>query len=191
VQRERVAMKLYTKHGDDGSTGLIGGTRVPKNDPRVAAYGEVDETNAAIGMVIAGCNDGETAATLRRIQAELFVLGAELATPAGQQPGFRVGESHVTQLEQWIDAASAEVAPLRNFILPGGTTTAAGFHLARTVCRRAERAVVALAQQQPVRQWAIVYLNRLSDLLFALARQANKRSGVEDIPWHPPKEPPV
>lgn len=181
-------MKLYTKHGDDGSTGLIGGTRVPKNNPRVAAYGDVDETNAAIGIVLAGCNDDQTVATLRRIQAELFVLGAELATPAGEQPRFRIGESHVKQLEQWIDAASAEVTPLRNFVLPCGTATAAGLHLARTVCRRAERAVVALAQMQPVGQWVIVYLNRLSDLLFALARQANKRANVADIPWHPPKE---
>jgi len=179
-------MKLYTKQGDDGSTGLIGGTRVPKNDPRVAAYGDVDETNAAIGVVIAGCNDDETVAALRRIQGELFVLGAELATPAGEQPQFRVGESHVKQLEHWIDAATAEVTPLRNFVLPGGTATAAGLHMARTVCRRAERAVVALAQMQSVGQSAIVYLNRLSDLLFALARQANKRSSVEDIPWHPP-----
>lgn len=181
-------MKLYTKHGDDGSTGLIGGTRVPKNDPRVAAYGDVDETNAAIGAVIAGCNDEETVANLRLIQAELFVLGAELATPSGEQPRFRVGESNVTQLERWIDAASAEVPPLRNFVLPGGSATAAGLHLARTVCRRAERAVVGLAQLQPVGPWAIIYLNRLSDLLFALARQANKRSNVEDIPWHPPQE---
>jgi len=181
-------MKLYTKHGDDGSTGLIGGTRVPKHDPRVSAYGDVDETNAAIGMVIAGCNDEETVATLRIIQTELFVLGAELATPAGLKPNLRVGEPHVTQLEHWIDAASAEVAPLRNFVLPGGAATAADLHFARTVCRRAERAVVALAQIQPVGQWAIVYLNRLSDLLFALARQANKQANVEDIPWHPPKE---
>jgi len=181
-------MKLYTKQGDDGSTGLIGGTRVPKNDPRVAAYGDVDETNAAIGTIIASCDDDETIATLRHIQAELFVLGAELATPSGEQPRFRVCETHVKQLEHWIDAASAEVAPLRNFVLPGGTATAAGLHLARTVCRRAERAVVGLAQLQPVGRWAIVYLNRLSDLLFALARQANKRAGVEDIPWHPPKE---
>lgn len=181
-------MKLYTKHGDDGSTGLIGGTRVPKNDPRVAAYGDVDETNAAIGVIVAGCNDAETVATLRRIQDELFVLGAELATPAGEQPRHGIGESHVKQLEQWIDVASAEVTPLRNFVLPGGTATAANLHLARTVCRRSERAVVALSQMQPVGPWAIIYLNRLSDLLFALARQANKRASVEDIPWHPPKE---
>ncbi len=181
-------MKLYTKHGDDGSTGLIGGARVPKNDLRVAAYGDVDETNAAIGVVIAGCKDAETIASLRRIQAELFVLGAELATPSGQKPNHSVDESHVKQLEQWIDAATAEVAPLRNFVLPGGSETAAGLHLARTVCRRAERAVVTLAQTQVVGKWAIIYLNRLSDLLFALARQANKRTGVEDIPWHPPKD---
>jgi cob(I)alamin adenosyltransferase len=181
-------MKLYTKQGDDGSTGLIGGTRVPKNDPRVATYGDVDETNAAIGAVIAGCGDEETAATLRCIQAELFILGSQLATPAGDQPKFLIDESHVKQLEQWIDAASAEVSALRNFVLPGGSATAAGLHVARTVCRRAERAVVALAQQQPVEPHAMVYLNRLSDLLFALARQANGRAGAEDIPWHPPKE---
>ncbi len=181
-------MKLYTKHGDDGSTGLIGGARVLKNDIRVSAYGEVDETNAAIGVVIAGCSDKEIIATLRIIQTELFVLGAELATPAGETPRLRVGEPHVTQLERWIDAASAEVAPLRNFVLPGGSEIAAGLHFARTVCRRAERAAVALAQEQQVGQWSIVYLNRLSDLLFALARQANKRADVEDIPWHPPKE---
>jgi len=183
-------MKLYTKHGDDGSTGLIGGMRVPKNDPRVAAYGDVDETNAAIGVVIVGCNDEETVSALRGIPAELFVLGAELATPSGEQPKLRVGESHIKKLEEWIDAASAEVAPLRNFVLPGGTATAAGLHFARTVCRRAERSVVALAQTQPVGRSAIVYLNRLSDLLFAWARQANKRSDVEDTPWHPPKEAP-
>ena len=181
-------MKLYTKQGDDGSTGLIGGTRVPKNDPRVAAYGEVDETNAAIGVVIAGCGNEETAATLRRVQAELFVLGSQLATPPGDQPKLVIGEAQVRQLEHWIDAASAEVSPLRNFILPGGSETAAGLHLARTVCRRAERAVVALAELQPVDQSAIVYLNRLSDLLFALARQANKRAKVVDIPWTPPKD---
>jgi len=180
-------MRLYTKHGDDGTTGLIGGMRVPKNDARVSAYGEVDETNAAIGEVIATCDDAETAAALRQIQSELFVLGAELATPAGEDPRHRIGEGHIAPLERWIDAASAEAPPLRNFVLPGGTQTAARLHVARTVCRRAERATVALAQQQPVGAWAVVYLNRLSDLLFALARLANHRAGVPDIPWSAPK----
>ena len=182
-------MKLYTKQGDGGLTGLIGGARVAKNDPRVAAYGDVDETNAAVGVVIAACDDEEMVATLRRIQAELFVLGSQLATPPGDRPKLVIGEAHVKQLEHWIDAAVAEVSPLRNFILPGGSATAAGLHFARTVCRRAERAVVALAQLQPVGPPVVVYLNRLSDLLFALARHANRRAGVEDIPWIPPMEP--
>jgi cob(I)alamin adenosyltransferase len=176
-------MKLYTKTGDDGSTGLIGGPRVPKDDLRVVAYGEVDETNAAIGVVVAACDDDALVTMLRRIQAELFELGTQLATPDGKSPTLTIGESHVAQLERWIDQASGEVPPLRNFILPGGTPVAAGLHYARTVCRRAERAVITLARQQTVGESVIPYLNRLSDLVFALARAANHRAGVADIPW--------
>lgn len=179
---------LYTRTGDDGSTGLIGGARVPKCDPRVTAYGEVDETNAAIGLVIAGCADQQIVDRLRKIQSELFVVGAELATPKGPTPKPCIGVVHVAQLERWIDEASAQTPPLRSFTLPGGTFVAAALHLARTVCRRAERDVVRLSQQQTVSGTTIIYLNRLSDLLFALARLVNHRAGVPDIPWIAPKE---
>lgn len=180
-------MKLYTKTGDDGSTGLFGGPRVPKCDPRVAAYGEVDETNAAIGVALAAIEDEEIAACVKTIQADLFVVGAELATPSGARPPHAVGEAQISQLEHWIDRASAETTPLRNFVLPGGAKSAAALHLARTVCRRAERAVVLLSQDQQVSAPIIIYLNRLSDLLFAWARLANHRAHVPDVPWIPPK----
>ena len=180
-------MKLYTKRGDDGETMLLGGTRVPKNDPRVVAYGEVDETNAAIGVVLAGCGDHEVVTTLRQIQAELFMLGAELATPEGRDPPHPgISDSHVAALERWIDVASEEVAPLRSFVLPGGTEIAAALHFARTVCRRAERTTVTLAREQTIRPLLVAYLNRLSDLLFAFGRLVNHRAGVADIPWSPP-----
>lgn len=176
-------MKLYTKKGDDGSTGLAGGGRVSKADSRVAAYGEVDELNAAIGVVVAGCDDAETAETLEGLQADLFTVGAELATSSDQKPRTTVGHEHIARLEELIDAATAEVPPLTCFILPGGTRTAAALHLARTVCRRAERSSVALAGQQSVRGDVLVYLNRLSDLLFALARRANHRGKTPETPW--------
>lgn len=178
-------MKLYTKSGDDGSTGLIGNVRVAKCDGRVDAYGEVDETNAAIGVVMAQCDDPKLCGELRRIQADLFMLGAELATPADQVRQWTISEAHVTALEKQIDEASAISPPMRNFVLPGGHPTAARLHLARTVCRRAERAVVALAREQTVGSFVVPYLNRLSDLLFAQARAANTQSGVGDIPWTP------
>jgi cob(I)alamin adenosyltransferase len=179
-------MKLYTKRGDDGSTGLIGTSRVPKNHPRVMAYGEVDETNAAVGWAIAAWRDERWAERLRAIQSDLFVLGAELATPSGQTPSQRIGEDLITQLERWIDEASEAVAPLRNFVLPGGTELSGRLHLARTICRRAERAVVQLGQEEAVRGEAVIYLNRLSDLLFAMARLANHQAGVPDVPWKAP-----
>ena len=180
-------MKLYTKGGDDGTTELMGGTRVPKSDLRVAACGGVDETGAAIGMVVARCNDDEVSAILRRIQSDLFVLGAQLATPAGGRPKIEIADTHIARLERWIDAACDEVPPPKGFALPGGSETAAGLHLARTVCRRAERAAVAAAGQESVGRSALVYLNRLSDLLFALACQANHRAGVPETPWTAPE----
>jgi len=180
-------MKLYTKTGDDGSTGLFGGPRVAKCDLRVAGYGEVDESNAALGVALAACTDKELAVRLREIQADLFVAGAELATPSGHNPPNSITDSQVSQLEHWIDEACLETTPLRTFVLPGGSFLAAQLHYARTVCRRAERAVVMLSQEQPVSAPLLIYLNRLSDLLFAWARLANHRAGVEDIPWNPPR----
>ena len=180
-------MKLYTKRGDDGTTDLIGGRRVSKDCLAVAAGGEVDETNAAIGMVVVACGDDETVKSLRRIQSDLFTLGAELATQEGQAPKLAIGEADVARLERWIDEASAEAAPPRDFILPGGSETAARLHLARAVCRRAERATVSLVQRQPVGPSALVYLNRLSDLLFALAGRENRRAGIADILWKTPE----
>ena len=180
-------MKLYTRKGDDGETSLVGGSRVGKDDPRVEAYGGVDEANAAIGAVIAACGEEEMADTLQRIQSDLFVLGAELASHPEKRPKLTIGDGHVTQLERWIDEASEDVPPLRNFVLPGGSETAARLHLARTVCRRAERAAVALARRQPVGTSAIAYLNRLSDLMFALARRANHLAGVAETLWVAPE----
>lgn len=179
-------MKLYTKHGDDGRTGLIGGRRVFKHDPRVACYGDVDETNAAIGVVIANCKDKQINQRLQQVQNELFVLGGELATPIDEKPPTAITQDHATNIEHWIDEASAETPPLRQFVLPGGSATAAQLHFARTVCRRAERSVVALAQQETISPWPVIYLNRLSDYLFALARLTNTREGVADIPWVAP-----
>ena len=182
-------MKLYTKRGDDGSTGLIGTARVAKNHPRVTAYGEVDETNAAIGFAIVPCEDSRWHERLTQIQSDLFVLGAELATPSGQAPSQRIGGEPIAQLEHWIDEASDAVVPLGNFVLPGGCELAARLHVARTICRRAERAVVELGQGDRVRGETIIYLNRLSDLLFALARLANHQAGVPDVPWKPSPSP--
>jgi cob(I)alamin adenosyltransferase len=179
-------MKLYTKQGDDGRTGLIGGRRVFKHDGRVACYGDVDETNAALGVVIASGMDKQTNARLQQIQGELFVLGGELATPTDEKPPTSITQAHAMNLERWIDEACDETPPLRQFVLPGGSITAAQLHFARTVCRRAERSVVALAQQETISPWPVIYLNRLSDYLFALARLSNARSGVEDIPWTAP-----
>ena len=181
-------MKLYTKSGDDGSTGLFGGPRVSKCDPRVDAYGEVDETNAAIGVALAACADSQIAGRLLQVQADLFVVGAELATPSDHKPPNTISPEQITKLEQWIDEACGETQPLRTFVLPGGTALAAALHLARTVSRRAERAVVSLSQRDEVRGEVVVYLNRLSDLLFAWARLANHRAGVADVPWNPPRQ---
>ena len=176
-------MRLYTKGGDRGETGLMDGSRVPKDHVRVWAYGEVDELNAAIGYAAATCDDEELLKRLRKVQEQLLVLGAELANPACDQskPGITDGEVGV--LEEWIDAASETVQPLRQFVLPGGSELAARFHLARTICRRAERRIVTLSREQEVARVAIVYLNRLSDLLFAWARLANACANVPDIIW--------
>lgn len=181
-----VAMKLYTKRGDDGQTDLIGGRRVPKNHLRVEAYGCVDELNAAVGLCLACCEMDAIRAPLITAQRHLFDIGAQLATPGSENSDpSRIKPEHIAEVEQQIDHSSDALPPLRSFILPGGTELSARLHLARTVCRRAERAVVTLATNEPVDASAGVYLNRLADLLFTLARQANASAGVEDVPWTP------
>jgi cob(I)alamin adenosyltransferase len=177
-------MKIYTKTGDDGTTGLFGGPRVKKNAPRIEAYGAVDELNAVLGLV--GCETlpPHIQTLVTRLQAELFDLGGELASPQPDKMGTRVlGDRHIAALEGEIDRYEGELEPLKQFILPGGTRAAALLHLARTVCRRSERDVITLAEIELVSNDLIVYLNRLSDLLFVLARTANRIAGQSDVPW--------
>lgn len=179
--------RIYTKAGDGGETGLGDGARVLKCSPRVTAYGEVDELNAVLGLA-AGL-DGPHRALLRSIQNDLFDLGADLCVPPGnREPGsaLRVTTAQAERLEQEIDRLNERLQPLHSFVLPGGTPAAAWLHLARTVCRRAERTVVALMQTEPVSPNVLVYLNRLSDLLFVLARVANG-DGKDDLLWEPGK----
>jgi cob(I)alamin adenosyltransferase len=178
-------MKIYTRTGDDGSTGLFGGSRVRKSDARIECYGTVDELNAVIGLA-AMASPALLREMLAVIQGELFVIGAELATPGGR--GHPAGmeplqEASIARLEAEIDSAEAVLPPLRNFILPGGCESAARLHLARTVCRRAERRAVELAMEEPVDPMIVKYVNRLSDWLFVQARWANHTAGVADIPW--------
>jgi cob(I)alamin adenosyltransferase len=172
--------RIYTKTGDDGETGLFGGSRVPKDDVRVTAYGEVDELNAAVGFAASLEPESLDAAFLQTIQRDLFTIGAELAK-APSEP--RIGDPQIGMLEHMIDGHEAKLEPLKNFILPGGTPKAAAFHLARTVCRRAERAVVSLAREQKISPSIVTYLNRLSDLLFVLARATNAQAGRPDVTW--------
>jgi cob(I)alamin adenosyltransferase len=178
--------RIYTRTGDAGDTGLLGGGRVPKDDPRVEAYGTVDEANSALGLLAAHL-DGDAADAVRAMQRALFAIGAELATPRplapGAAPGPAVGPDHVAALEALIDAWDAELPPLRQFVLPGGSPAAAACHLARAVVRRAERRVVTLARTAPVNPEILRYLNRLSDALFVLARWLNHREGRGDLPW--------
>jgi cob(I)alamin adenosyltransferase len=180
-------MKLYTKTGDDGTTGLFGGGRIKKTSPRVDAYGTVDETNATIGLARAARQAPAIDAVLTRVQEDLFTLGAELACVPGKEGKMSMallGDGDVLRLEGAIDEAVATCAPLTSFVLPGGSAQAAALHLARTVCRRAERAVLSI-DDAPPRPQVVMYLNRLSDLLFALARRANAHAGVQDVPWNP------
>lgn len=181
-------MRIYTKTGDEGETGLFGGERVPKDHRRVAAYGDVDELNAALGLARSAEPAAFEDALLQAIQRHLFTIGAELATPdparlAKALGGPPLGEAEVTTLEQAIDRLDATLPPLKVFILPGGSPKGAALHLARTVCRRAERTMVRLARETPVSAAIRQYLNRLSDLLFVLARAANARAGAGDLPW--------
>ena len=180
-------MKLYTKTGDAGQTSLYGGSRLAKNNLRVVAYGEVDELQATLGLAAAHASTlqlGEITEILQIIQQDNFTLSAELATPAGSEPKLVILDSRVSWLEAQIDRYDAELPTLRTFILQGGSLPGASLHLARAVCRRAERAVVALSVAEELRNIPQKYLNRLSDLLFVLARLANYRLGVEELAWH-------
>jgi cob(I)alamin adenosyltransferase len=181
-------MKIYTKTGDAGDTGLFGGGRVPKDHPRVEAYGDVDELNAAIGVARAADPLPRIDEVLVPIQRDLFSIGAILATPKlekmrEQLEKARVDEHRIADLEAAIDACERELEPLRSFIVPGGTPKAAALHLARTICRRAERRVVHLSHDVEIPEIVIIYLNRLSDLLFMLARLANKLAGRGEVTW--------
>src|SRR5580765_2329128 len=178
-------MKIYTRTGDTGETSLFGGTRVDKDDPRVHAYGEVDEVNACLGLARASATDPEIDAELVLLQRDLFALGAQLADPANKvgnrSAKARLGDQDVERLEELIDRMEAGLPPLKNFILAGGTPCGAALHVARAVCRRAERAMVAL--DPAVDSLLLRYVNRLSDLLFVLARTANQRAGAAETIW--------
>ena len=179
-------MKIYTRTGDQGATGLYGGARVHKDDVRVEAYGAVDEVMAELGVARAHGPSERLGGLLEQAQRELFVLGAELACVPGKEDSLGlalVGEAEVRGLEDAIDGMESEMEPLKRFILPGGTGLAAALHVARTTCRRAERRVIALQRVSEVRPAAIVYLNRLSDALFVMGRFANHQASVAEVPW--------
>lgn len=177
-------MKIYTKTGDDGTTGLFGGGRVSKASARIECYGTVDELNSVIGVALSRECSPEGRRYLTTVQYTLFVLGADLATPREAKATIdRVEEQHASQLEQWIDELDSKLQPLKNFILPGGTESASHLHVARTVCRRAERLCVAAHETEDLGDAVVHYLNRLSDFLFMLARWENQYAGIEDTPW--------
>ena len=186
-----VLSRIYTKTGDRGTTALGSGKRVPKDHPRIEAYGTVDELNSVIGLAIASGCDPDSTTLLKRVQNDLFDLGADLCVPesprrarAGARPALRVTPAQCEYLEQAIDRFNAPLATLRSFVLPGGTPESAWLHLARTVARRAERRLITLARRRRINRQVIVYLNRLSDLLFVMARRANE-GGRADVLWEP------
>jgi cob(I)alamin adenosyltransferase len=181
-------MKIYTRTGDKGTTGLFGGVRVAKDDVRVEAYGTIDETNAAIGVALSQCQVTLVRRVLSEVQSDLFTLGAELASASGSEGRLGIqllGDEDVLRLERAIDEAEETLPALKNFVLPGGPPDVAALHLARTVARRAERRVLTLSQREPVRSSLLVYLNRLADLLFVLARRAQHETGGTEVPWAP------
>jgi cob(I)alamin adenosyltransferase len=183
-------MKIYTKTGDSGQTGLFGGPRVWKDDARIEAYGTVDELNAVLGWARTEVGSGDLDVLLGEFQHQLFAIGAELATPEPEKLGTKLtGEAQIASLEQAIDDWDAQLPPLKQFVLPGGSRGAAALHVARAVCRRAERRVVTLRRVagEPVGEPVAIYLNRLGDLLFVLARAANHRAGSGDVPWQKPE----
>lgn len=178
--------RIYTRTGDAGDTGLFGGGRVSKASPRVEAYGAVDELNAVLGWVLSIESNAEIHGLLGPIQADLFAIGAHLATPGPRSatlPPLPV--ERVAEMEQWMDRAETELPELRSFVLPAGAPAAAALHVARTVCRRAERRVVALAAEDTVAPEILIYLNRLADVLFVAARVANLRAAAREILWDP------
>lgn len=181
-------MKIYTKQGDAGETGLFGGVRVPKDDLRIRTYGTIDELNAVLGLALAEMGSStELNAKLTRIQRELFQLGAELATPRGKDvPTTLIQSAQIEAMESEIDSMEAVLPPLKNFILPGGGKAAALLHLARTICRRAERDLTSLHRAEPQRPIVLQYVNRLSDYLFVVARFSNHLQKVVDTPWVSP-----
>jgi len=178
--------KIYTRTGDDGTTGLGDGTRVPKDHARIESFGTVDELNSVIGLLLCEALGNEIHAALTRIQHTLFDLGGELCIPGRSV----LAEAQVAELENFLDQLNAGLGPLKEFILPGGTRAAALCHLARTVCRRAERRVYTLSRSEPVSPVTLKYLNRLSDLLFVMARCMNQASGVPDVLWQPAQKKP-
>ncbi len=188
-----MSKRIYTRTGDDGTTSLFGGERVKKGNPRIDAYGTVDEANSVVGLARAHL-EGEPGAerldpVLGDVQEELFIVGADLATPVDAKPMVpRIKDRHVERVEERIDDFDADLKPLKKFILPGGAPAGATLHSARTVCRRAERLAVQAGSATPINDEAVVYLNRLSDLFFVLARWANKQAGVREDTWTPKSE---
>ena len=177
--------RIITRTGDNGTTGLAGGKRVSKDSPRVWANGTVDELSSAIGVARSISDDAALDTRLRWIQNDLFNLGAELATPADKlrEGTPRIGHQHVADLEMWVEDLTRELGPLEEFILPGGSPVGAQLHVARTICRRAERFCVRLSKEEKIGKWVVPYLNRLGDALFTLARWANKKAGVNETYW--------
>lgn len=182
-------MKIYTKKGDRGETSLYGGERVPKSSKRIDAYGTVDELNSWLGLILGHTQSEVVSDALKSIQEHLFILGADLATPSGTDTRItRIEESHVQMLEHTIDEMNKDLPELKNFILPGGSASGSRLHVARTICRRAERAVVACSKQDAVSGLTIKYLNRLSDFLFVSARYENKLASTPETTWQPRKK---
>ncbi len=181
-------MKIYTKKGDSGSTSLYGGQTVSKSSKRIAAYGTVDELNSVLGMILSENHSNKADDLLKKVQEQLFVLGADLATPFSKETRInRISNHEIEFLEQSIDTMEEELPPLKNFILPGGTKAGSIIHFSRTVCRRAERLAVECADEEYLSPESITYLNRLSDFLFVLGRYENHISGTEETPWIPTK----
>ena len=175
--------KIYTKTGDDGSTGLIGGKRISKSNQRIIAYGAVDELNSSIGIVLSSKLDNDIHDLLEKIQSDLFVVGADLANPDLKSTSNRITEEMVRFLETSIDKFESELSPIAYFILPGGDSIASQVHLSRTIARRAETNVVQISEKEPINKICQIYMNRLSDLLFVIARVINKRKMIKDVAW--------